>query len=104
MRLAPFAPIGGAPPGSTHDGARRWGGHRGAAQSWRRRGGSARRGHDRRCGRGTGGVVSMAQLRGATGAYAVVSCTNENEPPYQVAVYMNFHLPQSNSVTYLRDI
>src|ERR1700730_14900286 len=49
-------------------------------------------------------IVSMAQLQGATGGYAFVSCTNENEPPYQVAVYMNFHLPQSNSVTYLRDI
>jgi hypothetical protein len=33
-----------------------------------------------------------------------VSCTNVNEPPYQVAVYMNFRLPQSNSVRYLRDI
>jgi hypothetical protein len=49
-------------------------------------------------------IVSMAQLQGATGGYAFVSCTNENEPPYQVAVYMNFRLPQSNSVKYLRDV
>jgi hypothetical protein len=29
---------------------------------------------------------------------------NENEPPYQATVYMNFRLPQSNSVKYLRDV
>jgi hypothetical protein len=46
----------------------------------------------------------MAQLQDATGGYAFVSCKNENEPPYQVAVYMNFRLPQSNSVKYLRDV
>jgi hypothetical protein len=49
-------------------------------------------------------IVSIARLQGATGGYAFVSCTNENEPPYQVAVYMNFRLPLSNSVTYLRDV
>jgi hypothetical protein len=49
-------------------------------------------------------IVTMAQLREVTGGYAFVSCTNEIEPPYQVAVYMNFALPQSNSVKYLRDI
>jgi hypothetical protein len=49
-------------------------------------------------------IVRMVQLQDATGGYAFVSCTNVNEPPYQVAVYMNFRLPQSNSVKYLRDI
>ena len=49
-------------------------------------------------------VVSMADLHDATGGYAFVSCKNENEPPYQAAVYMSFLLPQSNSVKYLRDV
>jgi hypothetical protein len=49
-------------------------------------------------------IVRTAQLRDVTGGYAFVSCKNENEPPYQAAVYMNFRLPQSNSVKYLRDV
>jgi hypothetical protein len=49
-------------------------------------------------------IVSTAQLRDATGGYAFVSCKNENDPPYQAAVYMSFRLPQSNSAKYLRDI
>ncbi len=49
-------------------------------------------------------IVSMAQLHGASGGYSFVSCMNKTEPPYQVALYMNFGLPQSNSVEYLRDI
>jgi hypothetical protein len=49
-------------------------------------------------------IVRTARLEDATGGYAFVSCKNENEPPYQVAIYMNFRLPQSNSVKYLRDV
>jgi len=49
-------------------------------------------------------IVDVAQLRDASGGYAFVSCQNANEPPYQVTVYMNFRLPQSNSVSYLRDV
>jgi hypothetical protein len=49
-------------------------------------------------------IVSAAGLQEATGGYAFVSCQNENEPPYQVAIYMKFRLPQSNSVKYLRDV
>jgi hypothetical protein len=49
-------------------------------------------------------IVSLAQLQDATGGYAFVSCKNENEPPYQGAIYMSFRLPQSNSVKYLRDV
>lgn len=49
-------------------------------------------------------IVSMAQLQDPTGGYAFVSCKNENEPPYQAAMYMGFRLPQSNSVKYLRDV
>ena len=49
-------------------------------------------------------IVSAAQLRDATGGYIFLSCKNENEPPYQAAVYLNFRLPQINSVKYLREI
>jgi hypothetical protein len=49
-------------------------------------------------------IVSVAQLQDATGGYAFVSCKNENEPPYQAAIYMSFRLPQSNSVKYPRDV
>jgi hypothetical protein len=49
-------------------------------------------------------IVSVAALRDATGGRAFMSCKNENEPPYQAAVYMSFRLPQSNSVKYLRDV
>jgi hypothetical protein len=49
-------------------------------------------------------IVNMSHLQDATGGYAFVSCKNENEPPYQVAIYMSFRLPQGNSVKYLRDV
>jgi hypothetical protein len=49
-------------------------------------------------------IVGVAQLRDASGGYAFVSCQNANEPPYQVTIYMNFRLPHSNSVKYLRDV
>jgi hypothetical protein len=49
-------------------------------------------------------IVGVAHLRDASGGYAFVSCQNANEPPYQVTVYMNFRLPQNNSVKYLRDV
>lgn len=49
-------------------------------------------------------IVSTAQLQDPTGGYAFVSCKNENEPPYQAAIYMSFRLPQGNSVKYLRDV
>ena len=35
-------------------------------------------------------IVGTAQLHDAAGGYAFVSCKNENEPPYQVAIYMTF--------------
>jgi hypothetical protein len=43
-------------------------------------------------------IVRTAQLRDVTGGYAFVSCKNETEPPYQVAIYLNFRLPQGDSV------
>jgi hypothetical protein len=49
-------------------------------------------------------IVGIAQLHGATGGYAFMSCKDKNEPPYQVAFYMNFALPQVDSVKYLHDV
>lgn len=49
-------------------------------------------------------IVGTARLQDATGGYAFVSCKNENDPPYQVAIYLSFRLPQGNSVKYLRDV
>jgi hypothetical protein len=49
-------------------------------------------------------IVGVAQLQDATGGYAFVSCKNTSEPPYQVAAYMNFSLPQSNSAKYLSEV
>jgi hypothetical protein len=49
-------------------------------------------------------IVTKAHLQDATGALAFMSCKNENEPPYQAALYMNFKLPHANSVKYLDDV
>lgn len=49
-------------------------------------------------------IVAVAQLRDATGGYSFVSCKNEDEPPYQAALYMSFSLPQANSAKYLREV
>jgi hypothetical protein len=49
-------------------------------------------------------IVRVAQLREVTGGYAFVSCRNASEPPYQVALYMNFPIPQGDSVKYLHDV
>jgi len=49
-------------------------------------------------------IVTAAQLQEATAGYSFVSCANENEPPYQVALYMSFRLPHDDWVRYLRDV
>jgi hypothetical protein len=49
-------------------------------------------------------IVAVTRLEQATGGYAFVSCTNEKDPPYQAVLNMSFHLPQANSVRYLRDM
>jgi hypothetical protein len=49
-------------------------------------------------------IVGVAALRDATGGYAFTSCESENKPPHQVVLYMNFRLPQSNSVKYLEGV
>ncbi|MDT5016472.1 MAG: hypothetical protein QOD39_2632, partial [Mycobacterium sp.] len=49
-------------------------------------------------------IVAATRLQEATGGYTFVSCVNETDPPYQAAFYMNFLLPQNNSVRFLRDV
>jgi len=49
-------------------------------------------------------IVTIAQLRDVNGSYVFLSCTNEHDPPYQAALYLNFPLPDANSVRYIRDI
>jgi hypothetical protein len=49
-------------------------------------------------------IVGAAALRDATGGYTFASCNDESEPPYQAVLYLNFLLPQSNSITYLNDV
>ncbi|MGH3675198.1 MAG: hypothetical protein ACRDU5_05570 [Mycobacterium sp.] len=49
-------------------------------------------------------IVTVAQLREATGGYTFLSCTNEHDPPYQAAVYLNFRLSGTNWVKQIREI
>jgi hypothetical protein len=49
-------------------------------------------------------IVTVAQLREATGGYIFLSCTNEHDPPYQAAVYLNFRLSGTNKVKQIREI
>ncbi len=35
-------------------------------------------------------IVAAARLQERAGGYTFVSCENENEPPYQAALYMSF--------------
>jgi hypothetical protein len=49
-------------------------------------------------------IVAAARLQRATGGYTFVSCTNENDPPYQATLYMTFALPQDNSSKFLHDV
>jgi len=49
-------------------------------------------------------IVAAAQLQDATGGYTFVSCANENEPPYQAALYMSFGLPHSDWTRYLNEV
>jgi hypothetical protein len=49
-------------------------------------------------------IRGIADLQDVSGGYAFVSCQNETEPPYQAVIYLNFALPQNNSVKYLRDV
>ena len=49
-------------------------------------------------------IVAAAQLKDVTGGSAFVSCQNADDPPYQVAIYLNFRLLQADSVRYLRQV
>ncbi len=49
-------------------------------------------------------IVAAAQLQGVSGSYLYLSCTNDHDPPYQAAVYLNFRLPETNSVKRLREV
>ncbi len=49
-------------------------------------------------------IVTVAALRDSTGGYAFMSCKNADEPPYQVAVYMSFVVPQADSAKYLKQV
>ena len=49
-------------------------------------------------------IVTAAQLEAVTGSYTFLSCTNEQDPPYQPALYLNFALSQPNSTKRIREI
>ena len=48
-------------------------------------------------------IVTVAHLHDVNGSYVFLSCTNEHDPPYQAALYLNFPLPEANSFGYIRD-
>jgi hypothetical protein len=49
-------------------------------------------------------IVDVADLGGVSGSYAYLSCTSLHDPPYQAAVYLNFRLPENNSVKRIREV
>src|ERR1700754_3270501 len=49
-------------------------------------------------------IVSTAQLQRVSGGVTFLSCTNEHDPPYQAAVYLNFALPETNPVKRVREM
>ncbi len=49
-------------------------------------------------------IVTAAQLEAVTGSYTFLSCTNEQDPPYQPALYLDFALSQPNSTKRIREI
>jgi hypothetical protein len=49
-------------------------------------------------------IVKSAHLDGVSGSAIFLSCTNEHDPPYQAAVYLNFLLPDSNPIKRIKDI
>lgn len=49
-------------------------------------------------------IVHAAELRGVSGSYIFLSCTSLHDPPYQAAVYLNFVLPDTNSIKRIREV
>lgn len=49
-------------------------------------------------------IVDAAQLREVNGSSVFLSCTSLHDPPYQAAAYLNFLLPETNSIKRTREI
>jgi hypothetical protein len=49
-------------------------------------------------------IVDAAHLQGVSGSSIFLSCTSLHDPPFQAAVYLNFKLPEADSVSHLRQI
>jgi hypothetical protein len=50
-------------------------------------------------------IVAIARLQQATAGYLLMSCKNQDDPPYQGAVYLNFTLPADASASeYFRTV
>lgn len=49
-------------------------------------------------------IVDAAELRGVSDSYLFLSCTSLHDPPYQAAVYLNFRLPETNSIKRIREV
>jgi hypothetical protein len=49
-------------------------------------------------------IVDTAGLKDVSGSYIFMSCTNLHDPPYQAALYLNFVLPERNSVKRIREV
>jgi hypothetical protein len=49
-------------------------------------------------------VVDAAKLDRVSGTSVFLSCTSLHDPPYQAAIYLNFALPEQDSVKRIREI
>jgi hypothetical protein len=49
-------------------------------------------------------IVEAARLQAVSGSSIFLSCTSLRDPPFQAAVYLNFKLPDANSVKHIREI
>ena len=49
-------------------------------------------------------IVDAARLQDVSGSNIFLSCTSLHDPPYQAAVYLNFRLPETNSVKRIREV
>lgn len=49
-------------------------------------------------------IVEAAALKRVSGTSVFLSCTSLHDPPYQAAVYLNFALPETKPVAYIRHV
>ena len=49
-------------------------------------------------------IIGAADLTGVNGSAVFLSCTSLHDPPYQAAVYLNFPLPETNSVRRIKEV